>query len=162
LHIIPKVMPPIFLRWPTTLEADASSKGAVWQNGIWHVIAYLAEVWHWIPPCRKKLHALTYTNAWWKFTETKEWMWAQEGGGWCVLAVATVMWETGYIPGSTAELSAHEMKSPSISSSAKIGRLQPGNFVWSWTLAHISRVRPEKNRTTNILQIYIYTVYSRI
>jgi hypothetical protein len=69
LHFILKVMPPIFLCWPTTLEADAggmavevepcratdSSKGAVWQNGIWHVSAYEAEVWHWIPPCRKKI-----------------------------------------------------------------------------------------------------------
>ena len=29
------------------------SRGAVWWNGIWHGSAYEAQVWNWIPPCRK-------------------------------------------------------------------------------------------------------------
>ena len=65
-----KVMIPFLLCWPTTLETvvvepsqqyfiifychATNSRGAVWQNGIWHGSAYGAKVCHLIPPCRKK------------------------------------------------------------------------------------------------------------
>jgi len=69
-------MPYILLFWPMTSEADAGgmvievepshqysitfcccatvgSRGAVWQNGIWHGSVDEAKVCHWIPPCGK-------------------------------------------------------------------------------------------------------------
>ena len=36
---------------------------------------------------RKKWHSLTFTNTCWTFMETKQWMWAQWWGGWCISAV---------------------------------------------------------------------------
>ena len=75
-RVAPKLMPPILLCWPTTSEADVGdmavegepshqhfvkfccratdgSRGAVWQNGVWHGSAYEAKVCNWIPPCGK-------------------------------------------------------------------------------------------------------------
>ena len=72
----PKVMPPILLYWPKTSEADDGgmaveiessrkysitfcccvtdgSRGAVWQNGVWHGSVYETMGWNWIPPCGK-------------------------------------------------------------------------------------------------------------
>ena len=37
----------------------------------------------------KKWYPLTFSAACWPFMETKQWMWAQWGSGWCVSAVAT-------------------------------------------------------------------------
>ena len=68
-------MPPTLLCWPTTSEADVGgiavkadpsrqysvkfccrdSRGAVWQNGVWHGSACEAKVCNWIPPCGKKI-----------------------------------------------------------------------------------------------------------
>jgi len=73
----PKVMPAILLCWPImsevyaghmTVEVEPSqwyfitfcnqvtdcSRGAAWQNGIWHGSACKLERCHWIPPCGKK------------------------------------------------------------------------------------------------------------
>ena len=92
-----KLMPPILLCWPTTSEVNVvdmavevepsrqysvkfccratdDSRGAVWQNGVWHGSAYETKVCNWIPPCGKKLHPMTFTDACWMFTETKQWM----------------------------------------------------------------------------------------
>jgi len=66
------------------------SRGAVWHNGIWHGSMSETKACHWIPPCRKKWHLLTFINACWMFTETRQWVWAQWGGGRCVSAVVTV------------------------------------------------------------------------
>ena len=38
----------------------------------------------------KKLHSLIFIDTRWMFMETKQWMWAQQGSGWCVSAVASV------------------------------------------------------------------------
>ena len=84
---------------------------------------------------RKKLHPMTFIGACWTFTETKQWMLAQWGGGWCVSAVATGTWKTSHVPDSHAQLSCHELKSVSISSSMQIGGLQLGNCVQSWISA---------------------------
>jgi len=84
---------------------------------------------------RKKLHPMTFIDACWTFTETKQWMLAQWGGGWRVSAVATATWKTSHVPDGHAQLSHDEMKSVSISSSARIGRLRLGNCVRSWILA---------------------------
>ena len=81
----PKVMPPMLLCWYTMSEADVGgtvvevershqhstafcccvidgSRGAVWQNGIWHGSAYEAKMCHWIPLCRRNVHSLTFIN----------------------------------------------------------------------------------------------------
>ena len=60
------------------------SGGAVWENGIWHGSVYEAKVCNWIPPYREKYHPL-------KSIETRQWVWAQWGSGWCVSTVVTVM-----------------------------------------------------------------------
>ena len=65
------------------------STGAVWQNGIWRGSAFEEKEWNLIPPCRKKWHPLTFTDACWMFLETKQWMWAKWGSGWCISAVVT-------------------------------------------------------------------------
>ena len=163
-------MPPTLLCWPTTSEANVvdmavevepssqhsvkfccratdDSRGAAWQNGVWHGSAYETKVCNWITPCGKKLHPMTFTDACWTFTETKQWMLAQWGCGWRVSAVATATWKTSHVPDSHAQLSHHETKSVSISSSARIGRLRLGTKL----KARIFRVRPEK-KTAFLLQ----------
>ena len=65
------------------------SKGTVWQNGIWHGSIYEVKTCHWILPWWKKWYLLIFTDACWTFVETKQWMWAQWGGAWCVSAVVT-------------------------------------------------------------------------
>ena len=74
------------------------SRGAVWQNGFWHGRAYKARISNWIPPYRKKWHLLTLIDDCWMFQETKQWMWAQWGGGQCISAVVTAMWKTSHVP----------------------------------------------------------------
>ena len=74
-------------------------------------------------------------NACWTFTETKQWMLAQWGGGWRVSAVATATFQTSHVLDSHAQLSHHEMKSISISSCMQISGLRLGNCVRSWILA---------------------------
>ena len=37
----------------------------------------------------KKWHPLTFMDACWIFMDTKQWMWAQWGSGWCISAVVT-------------------------------------------------------------------------
>jgi len=78
------------------------------------------------------MHPMTFTDACWMFMETKQWMLAQWGSGWRVSAVATAMWKTSHVPDGHAQLSHHEMKSVSNSSSAPIGGLRLGNCVLSW------------------------------
>jgi len=75
-RVAPKVIPPILLCWLTSSKVNVDdvaveikppcqysvtcfycntdvSRGAVWQNGIWHESVYEAKVCHWNPPCRK-------------------------------------------------------------------------------------------------------------
>ena len=82
----------------------------------------------------KKLHPVTFIDACWMFTETKQWMLAQWGSGWRVSAVATATYKTSHVPDGHAHLSHHEMKSVTISSSARNGGLL-GNCVRSWISA---------------------------
>ena len=45
------------------------SRGAVWQNAVWHGSLYEAKVCHWIPPCGKNCphwHSLTLAEHWWR------------------------------------------------------------------------------------------------
>ena len=86
---------------------------------------------------RKRLHPLTFINVCWTFMETIQWMLAQWCGGWHVSAVATATWKTSHVLDSHAQLSHHEMKSVSISSSVQIDGLQLGNCVWSWISASV-------------------------
>ena len=73
----PKVIPPTLLCWPTVSEADVDgiaveaepshqysvtccccvtvgSRGAVWQNGVWHGSVCEVKLCDWIPLCRRK------------------------------------------------------------------------------------------------------------
>jgi len=84
---------------------------------------------------QKKLHPMTFIDACWTFMETKQCMLAQWGGGWRVSAVATAMWKTSHVLDGHAQLSHHETKSVSISSSAQISGLWLGNCVRSWISA---------------------------
>ena len=99
-----KVMPPILWCWPTMSEADVggmaeeaesshqcsitfccrvtdSSRGTVWQNGVWHGSAYEAKVCHWILPWEsmapidtcQRLLVLCLWKCLWKL----QWMWVQ-------------------------------------------------------------------------------------
>ena len=69
------------------------SRRAVWENGVYYRSVYDAKTCHWTLPCEKKWHSLIITDSCWIFLETKQWMWAQWGSGWCVSAVvaATVV-----------------------------------------------------------------------
>ena len=80
---------------------------------------------------------MTFIDSCWTFTETKPWMLARWGGGWHVSAVATATWKTSHVQDSRAQLSDHEMKSVSISSSMRIGGLQLGNCVQSCISASV-------------------------
>jgi hypothetical protein len=81
------------------------------------------------------MHPLTFIEACWTFTETKQWMWVQKASGCCVSAVATVMWETAHVACSPSQLSDNKIKRTSICSSTQIGRLRPGNHQL-WPLHH--------------------------
>jgi len=105
-----KVMPPMLLCWllmsevgvggmavegePSHQYPDAfcccmtdGSRGAFWQNGVWHGSVYEAKVWNWTPLGGKictywhssKFLLSVYGN--------QIWMWAQWGGGWYVPVV---------------------------------------------------------------------------
>jgi len=78
-------------QYPITLCCCVTdgSRGVVWWNGVWRGSAYEAKVCCWISLCGKKWHLLTFSDAWWTFIETKQWMWTQWGSRWCVSAVAT-------------------------------------------------------------------------
>lgn len=49
-------------------QATGGSRGAIWQNGIWHGSAYEVKVCNWIPPCEKHCshwHSSTLTEHFW-------------------------------------------------------------------------------------------------
>ena len=94
---VPKVVPTVVLCWPTISEADVGgmavwvepshqysvtccchvtdgSRGAVWQNSVWHGSMDEAKVCHCIP-----LHK----DIRWTLLEGNQWMWTQWGSGWC-------------------------------------------------------------------------------
>ena len=66
----------------------------------------------------KKWHPLTFLYTWWVFMESKQWMWAHWGGGWCITAVKTVMEKDKPCSGCLYTFCVR--KSISISSSAQI------------------------------------------
>jgi len=57
----------------------------------------------------KKSHSLTFINTWWRFMENKEWTWTKWGSGWCISAVAAVMWKTKHVLNGCAQLPHHEI-----------------------------------------------------
>ena len=75
------------------------------------------------------MHPLTFIDACWKFMETKRWMWAQWGSGWCVSAVVTAIWKTSHVP--DCHDSCHTMKWRASQSTHLniLADLQPGNCV---------------------------------
>ena len=107
-----KVLPPILSCLPMTSEVDVGgmaveietsyrysvifsccmtndSRGAVWQNSTWHRSVYELKLYRWTPLWEKKWLPLTLINAYWILMETKQWVWAQWGSGWCISAVVT-------------------------------------------------------------------------
>ena len=116
-------MPPILLCWPTTWEADVGgmavevepshhypvtfcccvtdgSRGAVWQNTMWHgsVQEATTESLH-----VEKCHPLTFTDVYRRYTETKQWMWAQWDGG-AVSGIAVISSGADFYEGSMQAL----------------------------------------------------------
>ena len=71
-------------------DVTGGSRETVWQNGIRHGSVHEAQVWHWIPPCGKKQHLLTFIDAYWTFMKTEQWIWAHWGSGWCISTVTMV------------------------------------------------------------------------
>ena len=107
-----KVVPSVLLCWRKTSEVDVGdmavtvershqysvtccccatdgSRGAVWQNGVWHGSADESQACHWIRPFlwEKKCHPLTFRDVWLTSMEIKKRMGTRWSGGWCVLAV---------------------------------------------------------------------------
>ena len=103
---------------------------AVWQTaaqGKSDKMALEAKVCHCICLCGKNgthWHSLMLAECLWRTNSG--------GGGWYVSAVATASYKTSHVPDGHALLSHHEMKSTSISSFKRTGRLQPENYVQSW------------------------------
>ena len=78
----------------------------------------------WNSSMMEKPHPLTFINACWMFLETKQWMWAQWGDGWCVLGVVTMAWKMTWKKQATFWMAMHSYRSTkwraSLSSSAQI------------------------------------------
>jgi len=90
-------------------HATNGSRRTVWQIGVWHGSAHWAEVCHWSPsPRREKRHPLTFTDSFWVFMETKQWLWAHWSGMWCASAVETTSWKTSHVRDDSAQLSQNE------------------------------------------------------
>ena len=135
-----KVMTPTLICWPMMSEAHAGHMTvetepyqhparAVWQNGIWHGSTNEVKMCHWIPPCRKNgthWHSLRLAEHWWRLNSGCEY---KEVVG--SSTVVTMMWKISPVLNSHAQLSHHEMKSISISSSVWTSGLWPGNHAWS-------------------------------
>jgi len=110
--------------------ATDGSKGAVWQNGIWHISADEAKVWNWLPPCRRNgtQHSLMLAECLWRPNSECEHH-EMEGG------VFQQWWQETERQATfqMVMLSCHTTEwSVSISSSMHVTWLWPGNCVWSW------------------------------
>ena len=64
---------------------------------------------------------MTFINACWMFTETKQWMLAQWGGGWRFSAVATATWKTSHVLYGHAQLSHNEINTRELCTELNIG-----------------------------------------
>jgi len=105
-----KIMHPILLCCLMMWEADAGGM-AVEVKPIFHYVLLLCVRWQqrgsltkrsmtwkcvWSKDVelnssvKEKCYPLTFIDAYWMFLETKQWMWAQWGSGWCISAVVTV------------------------------------------------------------------------
>ena len=60
-----------------------------------------------------KLHSWTFIDDCRIFMKTKQWMWAQWGGGWCFSVVVTVTRKTNHVEDDRSLLSHYKMKSVS-------------------------------------------------
>ena len=156
-------MPPIWLCWPAVTDVDVggialdvepshqysvtfcypvtdSSRGAVWQNGIWHGSAYEAKVWNWIPTCRKKLHPLTFTDLPNVYKDqtvgvntVMQWVIAHLNSWYCsVKDKKKRKKKKSHALDSHAQLPCCKIKSVSISSYTQTGSLWPRIRVLSW------------------------------
>ena len=108
----PKTRPPILLCWPMVSEADVGGMAVGVEPSCQYSITFCfcvtdgnrgssLRVWHLTWKCiwskdvsltssmQKKWHSLTFIDTCWMLMETKQWMLAQWGGGWCVSAVVT-------------------------------------------------------------------------
>ena len=126
-----KVTPPILWCWPTKSEADVGgtaveiepfyryciticccatggSRGAIWQNGVWHRSMYEAKVWNWIPLCKKNgTHWLSLTLAEHLREPVDVCIVRQQ---WCISAVATTTWKRSHVRDVPADFYEHGMR----------------------------------------------------
>ena len=70
------------------------SRGAVWQNSIWHRNGYEAKCFGEFL-CVEKWLPLAFIYTYLMLMEPKRWMWARWGSGWCVSAVVTAVMPSG-------------------------------------------------------------------
>ena len=73
------------------------SSGAVWQMASDMEVCMEQRCESELLHAEKKWNSLAFIDTCWTFMETKQWMRAQWGGGWCISAVATVTWKTSHI-----------------------------------------------------------------
>ena len=68
-------------------------RGTVWQNGVQYGSEYEGVELN--SSMQKKWHIVTFIDACWMLMETKQWMWAQWGSGWCISAAVAVVTSAG-------------------------------------------------------------------
>ena len=101
------------------------SKVTVWRNGIWHGSTREAKVWNWIPVCREN-------GTHWHSLIADECLWRPKSGCEHSKDVGGAFWQQSHERQATFQMfmhSCHTVKSISISSSAQISGLWPGNCV---------------------------------
>jgi len=59
---------------------------------------------------QKKMHPLTFTDAYWTLMETNQWLWALWGGGFCVSGAVITVRKTNHVPDSYADMYACSMQ----------------------------------------------------
>ena len=83
----PQIFPYILLPYDRWQQKGSLRKWCLLWKCIWcKDVSLNSSMW-------KKWHSLIFTDSCWIFLETKQWMWAQWGSGWCVSAMvaATVV-----------------------------------------------------------------------
>ena len=115
-HLAPKVRPPVLLHWLTISKVDVGGVAVEAEPSHQYFFTccccvtdgsrrdsltdwYLTWKCVWskgveLNSCTwNKLHSWTFIDDCRIFMKTKQWMWAQWGGGWCFSAVVTEMWK---------------------------------------------------------------------
>jgi len=111
-------LPPHQFSVPCCCHMTDGSRGAVWQNDIWHESACEAKMCHWIPLCGKSCthwHSLTFAEYLWRSTVDVK----AERDGWYVSTVVTVTWKASHF-----QMAVHSC------------HLHWSRFLWACGFAH--------------------------